>query len=213
MLLGAYPNAHALNLDSLKINFLRGDYKAAIAEGEKILAGQSQTKESDELYYFMGLSYLKEGNYLRASDIFEIILNEFNKSSFKEEAQLGLADSYFLKEDFPKAQYYYQQLLSQKPESKYHAIASERLSQIEIRTGQAEGISYTVQAGAFKSKLNATRLMQKLISNKFPAYMEELNSGDSVSYRVRIGKMSQLKEAQELKEELEKKGYPAKIFP
>lgn len=214
LMLGILSNASAMNLDNLKAKFLSADYKAAIAEGEKIISNTKEPADKlDELYYILGLSYLKDGNYLRASDIFEIILNEFDQSIFKEEALLGLADSYFLKEDFPKAQQYYQQLLSQKPESKYHAIASERLSQIEIRTGQAEGISYTVQVGAFKSKLNATRLMQKLISNKFPAYMEELNSGDSVSYRVRIGKMNQLKEAQELKEKLEKKGYAAKIFP
>jgi len=54
----------------------------------------------DELYYLLSLSYLKDGNYLRASDIFEIILREFKGSRFKEDALLALGDTYFLRGDY-----------------------------------------------------------------------------------------------------------------
>ncbi|MBN1913662.1 MAG: hypothetical protein JW788_04610 [Candidatus Omnitrophica bacterium] len=51
------------------MKYLSGDYKAAISEGEKILAQAKDQDGLDELYYILALSYMKEGNYLRASDI------------------------------------------------------------------------------------------------------------------------------------------------
>ncbi|MCX5713505.1 MAG: outer membrane protein assembly factor BamD [Candidatus Omnitrophica bacterium] len=113
--------AHAsdLDLDKVKIYFLNQDYKLAISEGEKILANAgNSTKGLDELYYILGLSYLKDGNILRASDIFEIILNEFKVSNFKEEASLGLADTYFLRENYNEAQARYNKLLNDNPKTR-----------------------------------------------------------------------------------------------
>ena len=60
-------SAYALNLDSLKANLLKGDYKAAISEGERLVA---RDQRSDELYYLLGLCYLKDGNFLRSSESF-----------------------------------------------------------------------------------------------------------------------------------------------
>ncbi len=126
-----YVNSgYALNLDKIKVHFLAGDYKSAILEGEKLLAGEAQSGRSDELYYILGLSYLKDGNYLRASDIFEIILKEFKNSAFKEEASLGLGDTYFLKGDYGQAEGYFRELINNNPATKLKAQVCYRLSLI-----------------------------------------------------------------------------------
>ncbi len=104
-------NAYALDLDKARAYFLSGDYAACINECERILAGAGHSKGVDELYYLLGLGYLKEGNFSRAEDIFNIVLKEFPKSAFKDEAALGLGDTYLLREQYAQAQKHYRQLL------------------------------------------------------------------------------------------------------
>lgn len=234
--------AYCLSLDKVKIYFLSSDYKSAILEGEKILAGYRESSVSDELYYILGLSYLKDENYLRASDIFEIILKEFKDSPFKEEARLGLGDIYFLRSDFAKAKEHYQELLNRNPRSKFKAQVYYRLSQIEFKKGNtqlaaeylkklktdfplspearlnpelysASDIYYTVQVGSFLNSLNAKNLAQKLKDKGYPAYVEEAASDDKTNYRVRAGKFSVRQQAQELENKLSQEGYPTRVYP
>ncbi|MDO8662538.1 MAG: SPOR domain-containing protein [Candidatus Omnitrophota bacterium] len=194
---------HALNLDSLKTNLLKGDYKAAIAEGEKLIA---KDPHSDELYYLLGLCYLKDGNYLRASDIFEVIIKEFNRSRFKEEALLGLGDTYLLREDFEKARQTYQGIIKRNSDTKLKAQIYYRLSEIGFKKGDAAqgqdylaklrgnypqtpevkqsqdicpvgknnfNFYYSVQIGSFSNPVNANNLVQKLLASGYPAYTED----------------------------------------
>jgi tetratricopeptide (TPR) repeat protein len=199
---------YALDLTRIKTEFLKGNYQAAITEGERIVASVSpHTYGLEELYYLLGLSYLKEGNYLRAADIFEIILKEFKDSDLQEEALLALGDSYFLSGDYPKAKEYYAQVKSEK----FKPLAAERLSRCALKAGdnQAGQAYYTVQVGVFTRQANATNLTQKLTAQGYGAYIEKINS----AYHVRVGKFQSLKEAKQTREQLAKEGYPTKIFP
>jgi len=195
--------AYCLDLNSMKTNMLLGDYKGAIAEGEKLIA---KNPHSDELYYFLGLCYLKDANYLRASDIFEVIIKEFSGSKFKEGASLGLADTYFLRGDFAKARQAYQKIIKNNPNTKLKPQVYYRLSQIgfkegdsalgkdylarlrevyplapEVKLGQdtcpvernTSNFYYSVQIGSFSNSLNAQNLIQKLLSSGYPSYIEE----------------------------------------
>jgi TolA-binding protein len=236
--IGFFSSAYALDLTKLKTEFLKMDYKAAIIEGEKIIAKASGDSYGlDELYYILGLSYLKDGNALRASDIFEIILKEFENSTFKEQVLLGLGDSYFVRQDFTKAKDYYL-VLAAKSNAKFKPQAYYRLAQCALKLGDKEEaqdylekikqesplnlemqlnkdlavapqVYYAVQVGAFSHASNAKKLTQKLITQGYPAYTQELNS----SYRVRAGKFQSLREAQELEAKLLKEGYSTKIIP
>ncbi len=236
-------DAIALNLDNLKIHFLNSDYKSAISEGEKVLAkSTAHSTGLDGLYYILGLSYLKDGNYLRASDIFEIILREFKDSPFKDEAKLSLGDTYFLKGDFDLAQGYYSKLINSNPRIKLKALLYYRLSQIAFKIGdtqQAEeyldklktdfpsspeiklnkdlyaftDIYYTVQAGSFVNFSNARNLCDKLISKGYDAYLQETDTHSAKTYRVRVGRLKLRQEAIQLENKLSSEGYPTKIIP
>jgi tetratricopeptide (TPR) repeat protein len=233
--------AFALNLDKVRFYFLNRDYNACINEGEKILARAGNSSELDSLYYLLGLSYLKEGNYLRASDIFEIILKEFKNSRFKEEARLGLGDAYFLRADYKKAAACYKDLLTGNPNTKFAGALYYRLSQCAFKTGDAgEGRDYlsklkkqfplnleaiinkdlgspvnyyTVQIGSFSSIKNAKNLESKLTQKDYPAYTEESSFRGKVSYRVRVGRFASRSEAINVAEKLSREGYPTKICP
>jgi cell division septation protein DedD len=138
IILAGAGTALALNLDNLRNYFLNANYSACIKEGEKILTQSTSHKGLDEVYYLLGLCYLKEGNFLRASDIFEIVLNEYRDSKFKDEARLGVGDSYFMKGDYPKAQSVYQKLLKDRPQTKLKPGIYYRLSEIGKRTNDQD---------------------------------------------------------------------------
>jgi tetratricopeptide (TPR) repeat protein len=231
----------ALNLDKLKTSFLNAEYDEAIKEGENILSRQGYSRDMDELYYLLGLSYLKVGNFLRASDIFEIILREFKESGFKAEAQLGLGDTFFLRGDFTAAEQQYQEILDNFPEANLKAALYFRLSQIAVKKGDAQqarsyserlkqecplslevridkdivlaDFFYTVQVGSFSKSLNAQSLVRKLKNKGYAAYLEEFESAKKMNFRVRVGKVNSRKEAEALAKKLALEGYPTKIFP
>ncbi len=239
---GFLNHAYALNLEKIKISFLKGDYNVAIQEGEKILASAGHSKDIDELYYLLGISYLKEGDYLRASDIFEIILKEFKDSEFSEEAELGLGDAYFFKGDYEKARLCYEELIRNYPATKLRSSAYYRLIQVGFKTDnprEAKDYSdilkqefpqshevkinpdlfslsdfyYTVQVGAFSNSVNATNLASKLINQGYEAYTQESEAGGKKVYRVRVGKLKSRSEATQLESKLASEGYPTKIIP
>ncbi len=232
----------ALNIERAKIPFLSGDYKTAITEGERILTLSGNAPGLDELYYILGVSYLKDGNYLRASDIFEIILKEFKDSKFAEDAEFGLGDAYYLKGDYTKAEEYYKELLKRNPRGKLCASLYYRLSQTAVKRGDTQqakeyldklknefplnldiraneelksisDIYYSVQVGSFSSSTNASNLCNRLIKKGYTAYVQEVaREGDKI-YRVKVGRTKLRSEAVELKNKLSLEGYPARICP
>lgn len=194
--------AYALNLDTIKSDILKGDYKAAIVEGERVLAASGQAAGLDELYYLLGLSYLKDGNYLRASDIFEIILKEFKNSRFSDEARLGLGDTYFLRGNFSRAEEYYKELLAVNPNTEFKAQIYSRLSQTGFKRGD------TRQGNDYLGKL---RTLSLNLESKSPNNIDLPQGQGPVYYTVQVGFFSKPLNAENLKNKLVREGYPAYI--
>jgi len=193
---------YALNLDKIKVHILNNDYKSAITEGERLLAVDAGAAHSDELYYLMGISYLKDGNYLRASDIFEIILNEFEKSPLKEKAAIGLADTCFLRGDFEQARVRYEQALTANPQGELAASIYYRLSQVALKQGD------TQNAGSYLSKLRSDyplnpELQQSIEICSLPP------PGSDIYYSVQVGSFINPGNASNLRNKLKDKGYDA----
>jgi len=227
--------ACAAALDAVKAPFLSGDYKTAIKEGEDIMATPDQPENARELYYMLGLSYLKDGNYLRSSDIFEILLKEYPGEPYHKEALLGLGDAYFLNGENEKARVWYEALLAYDPQSKLALIAKERLGRISVDEGntaqakeflkdlpvnlvdsdlgtQTVGV-YSVQVGSFSREANAKRLMNKLISQKYDAFLTSNESEKEKTYRVKVGHCQERNQAEEIRKKLTEDGYPTRIVP
>lgn len=197
-------SAYALNLDKIKSSLLNGDYKQAILEGEKMLASEPKAAHSDELYYILGLSYMKDGNYLRASDIFEILINEFKDSDFKQEARLGLADTSFLRGDLPAAKDRYKSLLGASSSNRIKALAYSRLAKVCFKSGDTE------EAKEYLDKLKKDFPLSDIADESIePAFVRGANS--DIYYTVQIGSFSKQENANNLAQKLAKQGYPAYI--
>ena len=210
-----FSNAYALDLNNMKIDILKGDYKQAILEGEKILATQEESRDLDELYYLLGMSYLKDGNYLRASDIFEIILKEFPDSRFKDEAKLGLGDTYLLRANFDKAQTSYEELLKGNPNTKLKALVYHRFSQIGFKKGDTNfgKIYLDLLRQEFPTNMELILNKDLYIIVPKPAATEVVSSSSSyeVYYTVQVGSFSKKANAENLVQKLTQEGRPAFI--
>ena len=194
-------SSFASEIEKVKVCFLEGDYHNAIAEGENFLGSNTDKQHSDELYYLLGLSYLKEGNFLRASDIFSIMLSEFKGTHFKDEASLALGDTYFLGGDLGKAKKYYEDFLKNNASTKFKAQLYFRLSQIAFKKGDtAAGKAY-----ADKLKLEFPLNPEALLNDDICAITNETK----VFYSSQVGSFSGSINANNLTVILIKKGYPA----
>jgi tetratricopeptide (TPR) repeat protein len=206
-----FKGAYALDIDRVKIYFLSKDYKSAISECERLIA---KDEHSPELHYFLGLSYLKEGDYERSADNFKIVINNFKESKFKEEARIGLGDTYLLRADYNNAQALYSELIDENPRTKFKEQIVSRLN--EIGSKKASGLQcdvtssyYSVQVGSFSSLNNARNFTRKLRGEGYPVYME----GAKSPYRVKVGRLQTQSQAEELRRRLSDQGYPTKICP
>jgi hypothetical protein len=73
-----------------------------------------------------------------------------------------------------------------------------------------EGPLYGVQVGSFSKQQNAERLLNRLLRNRYDAY---INKDTPNRFRVRVGRVASREEARTLEQSLQKDGYPTKIFP
>lgn len=212
----------ALDLSRLKGSYIAGDYKAAIKEGEKIMAGSSHNQAGlDELYYILGLSYLKDGNYLRASDIFEIVINEFKSSNFVNEAKMGMADVYYFKGEYASAENKYKDLLNVKSAENLKAQLYYRLSEVAVKLGKSDEVRTYQEKLKKESPLNMEpKLIEPVAIVKSSPVVSEtapvvasapVVSNSDIYYTVQVGSFSSSANAQNLKAELIKKSYPAFI--
>jgi len=214
-----YKLALALDLGKIRQSYISGDYKAAIKEGEKMMAHSSHNQPGlDELYYILGLSYLKDGNYLRASDIFEIIINEFKSSLFINEAKMGLADVDYFKADYQAAERKYLELLDSKPAQSLKAQLYYRLSEASAKLGKIEETKLYQEKLKKEVPLNMEpKLVEPVVIIKPPAAVDPaaadvssvINNSHEIYYSVQVGFFSNSVNAGNLSAELIKKGYPS----
>jgi len=233
--------AYADSIHDIRVNFLKGDYNACIDDGERELVDAYHSKNADELYYLLAVSYLKSGNLMRAEDIFEILIKEFKNSKFRDDAYLGLGDVSLMEADYPGAEAKYKELLRVNPSTRLASLVNLKLAQVLLKQGKwdeaqnylnklksdyplsleqkmaknlwSDDFYFTLQVGSFSAGKNAQTLKNKLVEKGYLAYIEETKSQDKTVYRVRVGKLKTRQEAEELEKELTVLGYPARIFP
>jgi len=204
LVIGFISPVYASKLDKIKIYLFQGDYKSAIIEGEKLMAQGKHAAGEDELYYLLGICYLKDNNFLRAADIFEIILHEFKDSKFNDDAQVALGDVYFLKGEYEKAQGCYEESLKADAARLLRPQVYYRLSEVNFKMGNTE-----------KAKLYLERLKSEFpLNSELKSGRELFNLPESdkgVLYSVQVGSFSNAANAQALAAKLKEASYDAFI--
>ncbi len=240
---GNLAQAREADLDKAWVLFLKGDYKGTLRECQTFLNQSPQDRLKDDIYYLMGLAFLKMGSYKEARENFEIITLKNKRSNLADYACLGLADTYFLEGNFEEALKRYRKVLLEYPKSAALNLVMFRLGQCYQKKGdfkQAKyyfrrlqanyplsfeakeasellkrGLYFTIQVGAFKEKSNALALEKELLRKGYKSYKPYIEEVPDKEkfYRVRAGKFNSKLEAESLQEELRNDGYTAKIHP
>ena len=100
---------------------------------------------------------------------------------------------------------YLNKILDKFPNSLEYLIAQQLLEEKQF---------FAVQVGAFLDQKRAEQLTVQLKEKDEYAYIiETLDRQNKKFYRVRVGQMARLSDAEELKDKLAKEGYPTQIYP
>jgi tetratricopeptide (TPR) repeat protein len=201
----------AADLDTLKVDFLQGNYRRVIFEGQaqvdKINFGSS-----DELNYILGLSYLKEGRLDSARICFGHILDNSN-SKFKAQATLGLGDTYLVGGQFQEAEDIYNKLITSDINSSLKAAVLYRLSQSGFKKGNnQQGNEYLFKLRRDFPLSPELKLNQGLALISLPKNdAGECPLKDAGEYSVQVGFFSNSTNANNFKDKLLAKDYPAYV--
>ena len=230
------------DMRDIEASLLNRDYIRAQKLAEDVIAAHPKDPVGQKAQYYIGLSQLRQAQYQGALESFNKIKNEKLGSQLRERVYLGLFDAYYLLEEYPQADATLQELLKEgdKPEAVslvYFKLAkvNMKLAHWEQATDYLEKIVrsfpnslevpaakqlleekryFAVQVGAFMERRLAEALVDELKQKEEYAYIiESLDSQDRKFYRVRVGQLAMLKDAQALKNRLAKFGYPAQIYP
>ena len=213
--------------------FLKGDYKKAISEANKV--------EEARAHYIMGLSYLKLGRPSHARKHFAFILDMSPRIEMEEEVVLSIADSYFLEGDFQKAATEYINFLKTFQSSGLRSLAYLRLGQSQRRVGHwsaaeaslskvVEDFAYSfekkeaqkellkefyyyIQVGSFSRKTNAAKLQKTLAKKDFDSYINRIVKDNRTFYRVCTGKFKNRENATDILRKLKANGCSGRIYP
>lgn len=95
------------------------------------------------------------------------------------------------------------QLFDQNFDAIVEGIADGILDTLST-TGDIEKKYYRVQVGAFRNKQYAQKLLNELLEQNYPAFVEEKNGYQ----RVQVGSYNTLEEAADMERRLKRAGYP-----
>ena len=193
----------AADLEGLKVDFLQGNYRRVIFEGQA-QTRQPDASNADELNYLLGLSYLKEFKLELAGNCFRRILDNPH-SEFKEKASLALADSYLVGGQLAQAEDIYNQLMASDSSNKQKPAILYRLSQLEFkRKDYQKSNDYRSQLKREFPLSPEVRLTKGILSVSAPA-------DQSREYSIQVGFFSRRLNADNFKNSLLSKNYPAYV--
>jgi tetratricopeptide (TPR) repeat protein len=203
----------ASELEALKADFLQGNYRRVIFEGQAQVE-RRHLGNTDELNYILGLSYLKESKLDLARDCFRRVLNN-PKSKFGEEAALGLGDTYLVAGQFQQAEDIYNKLIAGNANSRQKPAVLYRLSQLEFKRGNHQkGNSYLFKLKKDFPLSPELRAIKDISLAVPPAGAGECLVNppvEAAGYSVQVGFFSSSNNARRLKDELLGKDYPAYV--
>ena len=234
--------ATAASLSDIEAAVMEKDYEQARLLAQQFLKDNATAPERVNAEYYLGLSQLRLKQYTEARKAFQIVMQASTDQDLYDKAALGMVESLYmpgfykdaLKEGeallrrspqsqsksliylkiaradlklmrWQKAKDYLQKIITEFPQSLEAPIAQNLLEEKEY---------FTVQVGSFLDKERAIRLMEELKARDQYAYTVETASPDGKTfYRVRVGQMTSLGDAQALESDLTKLGYPTLIYP
>jgi len=237
-----HGNAAWAALADIETAILKEDYAQAQEFAQQELSHKPQKAVAQKVRYYLGLSQLKLGNYKEARASFQGAGKNGIDPQLRDKVSLGLLDTYYLEEKYKEAYGVAQEFLRQTPRPEAMSLVYLKLARVNLKLAQWEDARdclekiirtfpnslevftarqlleekqyFAVQVGSFSEREKAEALAAELKRKGEYAYIvETMDSRDRRFYRVRVGQLAILKEAQKLKIKLAQLGYPTQIYP
>ncbi len=228
--------------DALWEYFLKGEYEQLIQETDDITRKAPENKTDADIYYLRGVSFIEMGQPNPARRSLTQLLEYYPNSKYTDAAKISLADCLIIEREPDKAAAAYEDFINSHSSSPLLSQASFKLAEAKRKAGRwgearalhkalrekfpnsleaslssdiisRDEFCFTLQVGSFINGENARELMQKFINEGFVAYISETVRLGRVYYRVRVGKLPTLQEAEALKEKLRQEGYTVRMYP
>ena len=230
------------SLSDIETAVMDKNYEQARLMASNVLKDTTDAQERMQAEYYVGLSQLRMGQYVDARKAFEIVMNASPNQELYDKAALGMMEGFYMAGFYKDALREGEQLLRKSPHSQsltliYLKMARSHLKLMQWQKAKAllqkivsefpqsfeapiakglleEKEYFTVQVGSFLDKGRAIKLTDGLKAQGQYAYIVEIVSPEGKNfYRVRVGQLTSLSDAQELESKLTQLGYPTLIYP
>lgn len=237
------PNISFGAISDVETAILKQDFKAAKALAQEVLNFAVVKKDvANQAMYYLGISHLRLDEYSNGVKVFKQLLKEEPNDNIRDKSYIGLYDCYYQQGKYKSAVRAITKLLKVNSRSKYMSLvylkaarghlklsnwkeAREYLNLIIERFPNSfeyhianqlieEKQYFAVQVGAFVERQRAEEVLNSLLRRDQYAYIvETMDRNKTKFYRVRVGQLTILDEAERLKSKLSKLGYPTRIYP
>ena len=231
-----------ISLKDIETAIIKQEYQQAKQLTLQLLSEELTDGQRDEARYYLGLCDLRLGEYVQAREVFSELTEEKANDTLRDKAYLGLFDTYYIDGQYEQAHHIAKRLLKISPRSEFlsliylkcartslklaswseartylNKIITQFPESLEAHTAKQflnEKQYFAVQVGAFIERKRAEKLANELQQEGEYAYIvETVDQQNRTFYRVRVGQLALLDEAQKLKSKLSKAGYPTEIYP
>jgi len=231
------------DLAAIETAIMQKDFKSALKQAQQYMDQKDEKDNNFyQAQYYLAVSCLNLKDYANARSNFREVVQANPNPLLHDRAYLGMFNSYFLQGDYEQALDMTNRMLKASPRSEFlslihlkkaraymkltrwskarkhlHIIVKSYPKSLESFTAERllrEKQYFTVQVGAFMERAKAEKLVRELKAHDEYAYIVETKDrADITFYRVRVGRLAKLKEAERLRKKLADQGYPALVYP
>ena len=229
-------------LPDIEAAVMNKDYAQARELASQVLKDSNDSSQRTEAQYYFGLAQLRLGQYAQARDAFRIVMDSHPPQDIYDRAALGLTEGFYMAGFYKDALDAGEKLLKRSRHSSFLSLIYLKIARANLKLMRWEKANeylndiinefpkspeapvarqlleekqyFAVQVGSFLDKGRAITLIDDLKAGGQYAYVVETTAADGQKfYRVRVGQMSSLKDAEDLEKRLAKLGYPTLIYP
>lgn len=229
-------------LPDIEAAVMNKDYAHAREMASQIIKDSNDPQERVQAQYYYGLAQLRLGQYDESRSAFQNVMDAHPSQDTYDKAALSLIEGYYMSGLYTDALDASNQLFKKSPHSSFLSLIYLKIAGADLKLMRWEDANvylnkiinefpqspeapiakqlldekqyFAVQVGSFLDKARALALIDDLKGNGQYSYVVETNGSDGQKYyRVRVGQMSSLKDAEDLKKRLDKLGYPTLIYP
>lgn len=229
-------------LPDIEAAVMNKDYAHARELASAVIRDSKDPQDRIEAQYYYGLAQLRLGQYDEARNAFQAVMDSHPSQDTYDKAALSLIEGFYVAGYYTDALDTANQLLKVSPHSSFLSLIYLKVAGADLKLMRWEDASkyltkiisdfpqspeapiakqlldekqyFAVQVGSFLDKGRALTLLDDLKGSGQYSYVVETSAPNGQTYyRVRVGQMSSLKDAEDLEKRLGKLGYPTLIYP